>query len=692
MGAIRLRHQVPANEADFELLCLQLLRVDWDNPGLDLYAHRGDEQIGVDIIDLNGREPLSAAQCKLHEPSKTIPPAEIKGEVEKAERFIPKLGKYAILTTARASKKAHDIVLEINRKHTEQGLFSIELITWGKIESLLDQHTAIRDDFYATVSGHKVNEISSKLTVIHQAITDASAKGHQEPDSAPGALPKADSRRFAIAIAHLTHDRDHEVERMIVESLRDFSGVQILQFDRTISAEGPIPEESEKNAHQTRTRSVARVIGGRPGIWGTVLSHRGRTAPRIYWTTARHRSRSRQPYIPENFLLPEIFWEELAEVLRLLVITRSDEIFARRRKPNTAQLRSFVEKVRNALEAKTGARHWSPNSRTTVEFVLAMGLQQLGIQTSSRDALEEAIRRYREVLACWTLAASPAEWATARNGLGIALGELGTIEPSSSGLAEALKIFQEVLGESVRNNGLKIGNATIHNNLGNVLLLIGNRLGDLKQLREAAEHYRSALASWTRDQYPLDWAILQDHLGYALQLAGSRSTGTKLLRGAVDAHCLALEEMRRDQVPFYWAQAQNHLGSAFKLLAEREPGTELLERAADAYRLALQEREFEQEPFEWAETQSNLGGVLMLIADRSGNMTSIGEAVDVLRESLKVRTFGAAPMAFASSSNNLGHALIRLGEFNAQKGHFEEAIVALHAALSVWTRESSPVR
>jgi hypothetical protein len=34
MGSIRLRHEVPANEGDFELLCLALLKADWNNPNL----------------------------------------------------------------------------------------------------------------------------------------------------------------------------------------------------------------------------------------------------------------------------------------------------------------------------------------------------------------------------------------------------------------------------------------------------------------------------------------------------------------------------------------------------------------------------------------------------------------------------------------------------------------------------------
>jgi hypothetical protein len=48
-------------------------------------------------------------------------------------------------------------------------------------------------------------------------------------------LPKADPQRFAVALAHLEHDKDQQYARLIREVLKDFEGVQLLQFDRTIS-------------------------------------------------------------------------------------------------------------------------------------------------------------------------------------------------------------------------------------------------------------------------------------------------------------------------------------------------------------------------------------------------------------------------------------------------------------------------
>ena len=691
MSSIRLRHAVPANEADFELLGLALLKEEWKNPGLELYAHRGEEQLGVDIFDSRGVEPIDAAQCKLHDPLKTIPPAEIKIEVEKAKQFRPKIGRYAILTSARASKQAHDAIIKINRSHAKQKLFTVELKTWGKIESLLDQHDEVRDQFYGSISGSRAREISSKLTAIHEAVTSKPNENSPNPTVASAPLPTADRSRFAIAVTHLTHDRDCEQQRLIVESLRDLSGVQILQFDRTISAEGPIPEQSERSAHSEAqgylAESSADVI-----IWGTVLSHDGRTAPRIYWTTAKQSTRSRRPYIPENFQLPELFWDDLSEVLRLLVVTQSAELFARRGKFTVTELAPFVEKVRNVLLPNSDSRSWSPKAKAIVKLILAMGLQQLGSQTRRLDYLGEAVRCYRDVLTDWPLDKFPADWAVARNGLGISLAALGSLEADSSRLTEAIDVLRDLLSKSIENPHLEIGRAAVQNNLGGALVVLGERQGDVDLLIEAAGHFSAAQTTWTRDQFSLDWAILQDHLGTALQVAGNLAGRNDLLSSAIEAHRSALEGLRKDEVPLYWAQAQNHLGSALKTLGEHKPGTDMLEEAATAFRLTLDTHVLDDEPLARAEAENNLGGVLLEIADRGGNQSGIGEAVAVLRKSLVSRTRAAAPMAFASSKNNLGHALVRLGEFENDPQHFKEAISALQEALSVWTGESATLR
>jgi hypothetical protein len=94
------RYPQPNNEDDFELFCLRLLRNAKNRPHLQQNGKRGERQHGVDLIDLGGTKPFLGAQCKHHEPTKTLPPTQIEAEVTKALGYDPPLDEFHILTTA----------------------------------------------------------------------------------------------------------------------------------------------------------------------------------------------------------------------------------------------------------------------------------------------------------------------------------------------------------------------------------------------------------------------------------------------------------------------------------------------------------------------------------------------------------------------------------------------------------------
>ena len=53
--------------------------------------------------------------------------------------------------------------------------------------------------------------------------------------------------------------------------------------------------------------------------------------------------------------------------------------------------------------------------------------------------------------------------------------------------------------------------------------------------------YRAALQERTRERVPLDWATVQNNLGIALGMLGERESGTARLEEAVDAYRAALQ-------------------------------------------------------------------------------------------------------------------------------------------------------
>lgn len=167
---MKFRLQIPDNDIDFEELCCRLLRRHWNRPHLQRFAHRGERQDGIDIFDPTNTEPVHAAQCKLHDYGKTIPPKEIDDEVEKAKKYRPALGHYAILTTARKSRQADRKVTAINESHRQHGIFTVEVLTWDEIEDLLDEHPEVRDPIYGAIAYAHVQGIHGRLTAIMQQV------------------------------------------------------------------------------------------------------------------------------------------------------------------------------------------------------------------------------------------------------------------------------------------------------------------------------------------------------------------------------------------------------------------------------------------------------------------------------------------------------------------------------------------
>lgn len=154
------------SEVEFEKLCLAVLKRHWSRRGLERFAKKGEQQFGVDIFDTLGENPLYGAQCKLKEPWKSLDPAEIREEVEKAETFPSKLDHYAILTTGKISGAAQLAIQAINQEHKAAGLFTIELFTREKISELIRQYPEIEGEFYGGLRSEQVANVNSKLDYI----------------------------------------------------------------------------------------------------------------------------------------------------------------------------------------------------------------------------------------------------------------------------------------------------------------------------------------------------------------------------------------------------------------------------------------------------------------------------------------------------------------------------------------------
>lgn len=174
----------PTLDETFEEVCLAILKRHWSRAGLERFGKKGERQFGVDILDTLGESPLYAAQCKLKEEWKTLEPAEIQAEVDKAKTFPSKLDHYAILTSAKVSTAAQLKVQAINRAHRGAGLFSVEVFHWNRISDLIRQYPEIERQFFGGLRSEEVVEVRSKLDyIITLTETEAAKSGSSEIDA-----------------------------------------------------------------------------------------------------------------------------------------------------------------------------------------------------------------------------------------------------------------------------------------------------------------------------------------------------------------------------------------------------------------------------------------------------------------------------------------------------------------------------
>jgi tetratricopeptide (TPR) repeat protein len=471
-------------------------------------------------------------------------------------------------------------------------------------------------------------------------------------------LPSVDPNYFTVLVAHLENDKEREIENLIIESLKELKEIQLRKLDRNIRVRDAYTEKTEQESHE-QARVYLHKTGAQVLIWGTVIKASGKSLPKLYWTVTENLQQKKtfERYLPtENLSLPVIFWEDLADVLRLLIITKYTQFHASQGKYIGDEIKPFIEKLRRVLKYHKEKSGWTNREYAQVMHILAESLSFFGEESGKNEPLEEAILAYREALKEWTRERVPLYWAGTQNNLGLALSNLGERESGTKRLEEAVVAYNEALKEYTRER-VPLDWALTQNNLGNALCRFGKRESETKKLEEAVAAYREALKERTRARVPLDWAMTQNNLGAALLIIGERENGIKRLEEAAAAFHEALKEYTRERVPLNWAMTQSNMGTALSSLGKRESGTKHLEEAIAAFREALKEQTRERVPLNWAMTQNNMGTALSDLGEREGDTKHLEEAEAAYREALKEYTRERVPLEWKETQRELSGTL-----------------------------------
>ena len=201
-----------------------------------------------------------------------------------------------------------------------------------------------------------------------------------------------------------------------------------------------------ERARQLLKQSHADVM-----IWGTVLDANKVDSPlSLHWAKANDvgAKTTSESYRPKesNYDLPELFWNDLSDVLGLLATSQAAPVYEQQGQFVADQLKPFIVRVRALLASNKLAA----DKRPAIQLPFADALTTYGQQRGDSHALVEAVAAYRDALQERTRKRVPLDWAMTQNNLGTALSTLGERESGTARLNEAVAAYRDALQERTR--------------------------------------------------------------------------------------------------------------------------------------------------------------------------------------------------------------------------------------------------
>jgi tetratricopeptide (TPR) repeat protein len=230
----------------------------------------------------------------------------------------------------------------------------------------------------------------------------------------------------------------------------------------------------------------------------------------------------------------------------------------------------------------------------------------------------------------------------------------------------------------------------------NLVLAIASRtsgveLKSMDSLNAAVAYLHQALAEWTRERDPLEWAMAQRNLGRTLCDQVNLKLDTGLLRPAAAAFedAMAVYQSRSDQIDA--AEIQSQLGSLYEAIGRYEPGSENVRKAVEYYRAALKGIDPQKFPGIWADTQIRLGNALRVLSFWEKGSKDIEDSIAANRAALKIYSKQNNPIQWAEAQGQIAQSLTQLAEVTSNPDDYRQAISLLRQILDGYPRERRPI-
>ena len=314
--------------------------------------------------------------------------------------------------------------------------------------------------------------------------------------------------------------------------------------------------------------------------------------------------------------------------------------------------------------SELGSRMWRLARLLAVFAVVALAWEPSHTTAQSSTADQDKAAEFTALLERWQQAQTTEE----KIGLGeqlVALESQLSVWPHATDRAEAKADILFALGSAYieRATGVRTDNQ-----------------------EKAIAHLESALAQWTREAAPRNWAIVHNNLGMAYwsRIRGQRVDNQEKAAAHFEA---ALTVFSRKTHPEQWAQLQNNLAVMY-WNRTRGDRAENLENAIKYFEAALTVFTRQTSQHQWAAAQNNLGSAYRTRTrgDRAENRE---KAISHLEAALSVFTREAFAHDWALAHNNLAIAYLDRTRGDPADNR-ERAIAAFEAALTEFKADTYP--
>ena len=136
----QLQFSPPIQWRDFESLCHEVFRAEWDDFHSQKHGRPGHRQQGVDVYGRSAyHNGYAGVQCKCRDllVRRGITESQLLDEVAEAKKFKPPLKQFTIATTLRRNPRHQQWARDITERHRREDLFSVHVLSWDDITEML---------------------------------------------------------------------------------------------------------------------------------------------------------------------------------------------------------------------------------------------------------------------------------------------------------------------------------------------------------------------------------------------------------------------------------------------------------------------------------------------------------------------------------------------------------------------------